>query len=127
MSILESTLDENKKQCKNQLATLKSSLATSEKSSTEQSQKLQGVIATLEEELATATSQVEDLTGQHADCVTKQGDLKSACEAKVRGLNQQIAELSAKIAALKETKQQMDAQVATLTSQSGSTIEDLTE
>ena len=70
--------------------------------------------------MATATSQVEALTEQHADCVTKSGDSKSACEARVSGLTQQITELSAKIAALKETKQQMDAQVATLTSKSGS-------
>ena len=61
---------DNKQQCTNQCTTLKKSLAASEQGSTEQSQKLQGVIATLETELATATSQVESLTGKHADCVT---------------------------------------------------------
>lgn len=61
---------DNKQQCTNQCTTLKNSLDASKQGSTEQSQKLQGVIETLESKLATATSQVESLTGKHAECVT---------------------------------------------------------
>ena len=54
---------DNKEECTNQIATLKDSLAADEQGSNDESEKLKARIASLEEQLATATSEVETLTG----------------------------------------------------------------
>ena len=64
VSNLESTVADNKEQCKNKCATLKTDLESEVQGSDEETEILNGVIASLEEQLSTVKSQVEALTGQ---------------------------------------------------------------